>query len=115
MSEPNSMRVTQHPILGDLPTAATFEITFDGRPIAAREGDTVAAVLIANGVKVFRHTHKRGEPRQIFCAIGRCTDCAMMVDGQPNVRTCVTLARPGMTVETQHGLGEWQIDAKGDA
>jgi len=27
----------------------------------------------------------------------------MVVDGEPGVRTCVTLAAPGMTVQTQHG------------
>ena len=111
---PRTMRITQHPILGDLPEAKTFEIVFDGQPLPAREGDTIAAALIANGVKVFRRTHKLGEPRQVFCAIGRCTDCAMTVDGAPNVRTCITLARPGMVVQTQRGLGEWQIDKGGD-
>ena len=106
-------RITQHPILGDLAQAETFEIVFDGRPIPAREGDTIASALIANRVKVFRHTHKRGEPRQIFCAIGRCTDCMMTVDRAPNVRTCITLAKPGMVVQTQEGLGEWPIEIGG--
>ena len=106
------MRITHHPILGDLAEAETFEIIFDGKPIAAREGDTIASALIANGVKVFRRTPKRGEPRQVFCAIGRCTDCMMTVDGTPNVRTCVTLAEPGMVVQTQHGLGEWKIQGE---
>ena len=49
----------------------------------------------------------RGYPRGIFCGIGRCTDCVMTVDGQPNVRTCVTPVRAGMKVETQQGLGKW--------
>jgi len=108
------MRVEQHPILGPLPTADTFEIVVDGRPLVAREGDTISSALIANRVKVFRYTTKRDEPRSLFCAIGRCTDCAMTVDGVPNVRTCITLARPGMVVQTQHGLGEWQTDKGGD-
>lgn len=102
-------RIGQHPILGPLGEAAVFEFVFDGRPVQAREGDTIAAALIANGVKVFRTTHKRGEPRNIFCAIGRCTDCAMTIDGVPNVRACITPARPGMVVATQHGLGEWGV------
>ena len=36
--------------------------------------------------------------------MGRCSDCMMIVDGQPNVRTCVTLVKDGMRVEVQHGL-----------
>lgn len=107
------MRIHQHPILGDLTRVETFEIILDGRPIPAREGDTIASALIAAGVKVFRHSPKRGEPRQVFCAIGRCTDCAMTVDGVPNVRTCVTPARPGMVVQAQQGLGEWRIRGEG--
>jgi len=47
----------------------------DGKKIRAREGETVAAALIAAGVKVFRYSVKRNEPRSLFCAIGRYTDC----------------------------------------
>jgi predicted molibdopterin-dependent oxidoreductase YjgC len=41
----------------------------------------------------------------MFCAIGRCTDCIMVVDGRPNIRTCVEPLKAGMVVETQHGNG----------
>ena len=37
---------------------------------------------------------------------GQCTDCVMVVNGRPNVRTCVTRVEAGMRVETQRGLGE---------
>ena len=73
----------------------------------AYEGEPIAAALLAGGIRVFRHTHKKGEPRGVFCGIGRCTDCMMTVDGVPNVRTCVTPAREGMVIETQRGLGRW--------
>ncbi|MHB8947330.1 MAG: (2Fe-2S)-binding protein, partial [Bacillota bacterium] len=53
-------------------------------------------------------SHPRTGPRGLFCAIGRCTDCVMTVDGVPNVRTCVTPVREGLRVETQRGLGEWR-------
>jgi aerobic-type carbon monoxide dehydrogenase small subunit (CoxS/CutS family) len=68
------------------------------------EGESIAAALKAAGVTTHRYTSKRHEPRGIFCAIGRCTDCVMVVDGKPNVRTCMTLLREGMSVRTQHGL-----------
>jgi hypothetical protein len=29
----------------------------------------------------------------------------MVVDGEPNVRTCITLLKEGMQVETQEGKG----------
>ena len=98
------MRVTEHPILGPLSPVETVTIYFDGQPICAREGEPIAAALLNAGVHAFRTTAKRKEPRGIFCAIGRCTDCMMIVDGVPNTRTCITPVRDGMNVQTQHGL-----------
>jgi predicted molibdopterin-dependent oxidoreductase YjgC len=82
-------------------------IWVDGEAFVAREGDTIAAALMAAGRRVLRRTVQSGEPRGVFCAVGRCTDCVMTVDGQPNVRTCITLVREGMRVETQEGQGLW--------
>lgn len=70
----------------------------------AREGEPIAMALTAAGIRVFRTTEKLHEPRGVYCAMGRCSDCMMIVDGQPNVRTCVTLVKDGMRVEVQHGL-----------
>jgi predicted molibdopterin-dependent oxidoreductase YjgC len=101
------MRVERHPILGDLREREEITIYFDGKPLTARKDEPVAAALLAAGIRVFRTTKKRGESRGVFCAIGRCTDCMMTVDGVPNVRTCVTPVREGMDVRTQIGLGAW--------
>lgn len=98
-------RCIEHPILGPLDQAEEVTIYFDGRPIQARKGETIAAALTNAGVRSFRYTAKYHEPRGIFCAIGRCTDCMMIVDGQPNVRTCITLVCDGMYLKTQDGLG----------
>lgn len=65
-------------------------IYFNGRPIEALEGEPIASALMNAGIRAFRTTARRHEPRGIFCAIGRCTDCMMIVDGVPNTRTCVT-------------------------
>jgi hypothetical protein len=100
-------RILDHPILGPLDDRRIVHLMVDGRDVEAREGEPVAAALVAAGVRVFRKTSKRGEARQLFCGIGRCTDCVMVVDGQPNVRTCVTAVRDGMRVETQDGRGAW--------
>ncbi|NPV69572.1 MAG: (2Fe-2S)-binding protein [Firmicutes bacterium] len=108
-------RIIDHPILGAAPADRTVIIDFDGRPVEAIEGEPIAAALMAAGVASFRTTPVRHEPRGVFCAIGRCTDCVMTVDGVPNVRTCVTPARDGMIVRTQHGLGEWSDSGCGDS
>lgn len=98
-----SLRILDHPILGPLEEAETVTIYFDGKPIEARKGEPIAAALMSAGVASFRTTPKRHEPRGIFCAIGRCTDCMMIVNGKPNTRTCITLVEDGMTVQTQQG------------
>lgn len=100
-------RIRRHPILGDLPPRQEVHFFVDGRPASALEGDTVASALVALGWVRFRLTEKHAAPRGIFCAIGRCTDCVMTVDGVPNVRTCITPVREGMRVQSQTGLGEW--------
>lgn len=99
------LRVKEHVILGNDDLEGMIEITFDGKKIKAKEGEPILAALVASGVIVNRYTAKRNEPRGLFCGIGQCTDCAMIVDGKPNVRTCITPAREGMVVETQYGLG----------
>ncbi len=100
-------RIMDHPILGAQDEVPVVEITVDGRSVQAREGEMIAAALMAAGIRIFHYSTHRKEPRGVFCAVGRCTDCVMIVDGVPNVRTCVTPVRAGMVVSTQQGLGHW--------
>ena len=102
------MRVTEHPILDAVDTSKTVTIYYNGEPVEALEGEPLAAALMNAGIRSFRTTATRHEPRGIFCAIGRCTDCKMTVDGIPNTRTCVTPVRDGMRVETQLGNGTFK-------
>ena len=99
------MRIENHPILGRSEERRKISFEFDGRTVTAFEGEPIAAALLAAGVRTFRYTEKRKEPRGVSCALGRCTDCVMVVNGAPNTRTCVTAVEEGMKVETQHGLG----------
>lgn len=106
-------RVTDHPILM-MENRAEIPIVVDGKMLYAREGETVAAALTANGIRVFRHTAKRREPRGLFCGIGQCTDCIMEIDGVPNQRTCMTVVREGMVVNTQNGHGNSGVEDDGE-
>ena len=101
------MRIENHPVLGKAVITAQVTITVDGKKIKAFEGEMIASALVAAGIKVFRYTSKKHEPRGVFCAIGRCTDCVMEVNGVANVRTCVTLVENNMHIKTQRGLGVW--------
>jgi len=102
------MRIKNHPILGKMEEKKKVKIYVDNKEMEAYEGEMVASALLANGKKVFRLTKKEKRPRGIFCAIGRCTDCVMIVNGIPNIRTCITPVQEGMEIETQKGCGEWK-------
>ncbi|MDR2367503.1 MAG: (2Fe-2S)-binding protein [Deltaproteobacteria bacterium] len=99
------MRILSHPILGEAEPRRRLTFTLDGKEMSGLEGEPIAAALRAAGVMVHRYTKKLQKPRGVFCAIGRCTDCVMTVNGRPNVRTCVTPLEEGMTVKTQRGAG----------
>jgi predicted molibdopterin-dependent oxidoreductase YjgC len=80
-----------------------LSLTLDGRTVNAYEGETVAAVLLAEGHIATRKT-RRGSPRGVYCGMGVCFDCLVVVDGVPNTRACVTWVREGMDVARQDGL-----------
>jgi len=99
-------RIIEHPILGEEEKRKKIKIVVNGKNIYAYKGETIAAALIANGYRDFSYTHRFNSPRGLFCGIGQCTDCSMVVDGVPNIRTCVTRVEEGMTIETQYGYGD---------
>lgn len=72
----------------------------DGRAVRGYDGESVAAVLIADAGLVTRRT-STGASRGVYCGMGVCFECLVIVDGVPNTRSCVTLARDGMCVERQ--------------
>lgn len=104
------MRIKEHPVLGTMEEKRVITFTYDGNQITGYEGEPIAIALEAAGIMIHRYTKKNHEPRGIFCAIGRCTDCVMVVDGRPNVRTCITPLVEGMDVKTQYGVGTKEQD-----
>lgn len=78
---------------------AAITVFLNGAPLAAPEGMSVAAVLILNGISTFRRTVREGRPRGVFCGMGICFDCVVLVDSRP-VRACLTPVRDGMLVTT---------------
>ena len=79
---------------------------FEGEPLEARAGDSVAAALLANGVLVFRTTPVTGASRSPWCLIGNCHECLVDIDGEPNRQACMTEVRDGMRVRRQTGARE---------
>ena len=85
------------------PDGAAVTFTFDGQAVQAREGDSIAAALLAAGFTDTRTTPVSGAPRGPFCMMGACFECLAVVDGRSGVQTCMTEVRPGMRVERQRG------------
>lgn len=81
-------------------------LTFDGRPITARPGQSVGAALTAAGVRSWRTTRHEGRPRGLFCGIGVCFDCLLTVDGRPHQRACLVPAEDGMSLASEGGVGD---------
>ena len=101
-----ALRIEEHPILGVPQKGRLVSFMLDGKEAEGYEGEPIAVSLKAMGKTVHRYTKKEHKPRGIFCAIGRCTDCVMVVDGVPNVRTCITPLKEGMDVRTQYGVSD---------
>jgi predicted molibdopterin-dependent oxidoreductase YjgC len=78
-----------------------LDIIVDGRVLKARKGQRIADALLSAGIQTFRTT-RNGKPRGVFCGMGICHECCMVVDGIPNVRTCITEVQPGMRVNHQN-------------
>ena len=82
------------------------EIFVEGRPVLAREGDTVSATLLASGLDARRATAVSGAPRLPYCMMGVCFDCLVTIDGVGNRQGCLVPVAPGMRVEIQKGKRE---------
>jgi D-hydroxyproline dehydrogenase subunit gamma len=91
------------PLSEPLARGPAVTVSLDGRAVRAHEGETVATVLIAEGSPMTRTT-VAGEPRGVFCGMGVCFDCLVVVDGVPNTRACMTRVAEGMRIQRQVGL-----------
>jgi predicted molibdopterin-dependent oxidoreductase YjgC len=92
--------------LPDVEGAASLAIFIDGRSYRAREGDTVAAAMLAAGFDHCRTTPVSGAARAPYCMMGVCFDCLVTVDGVGNRQGCMVMVKEGMHIETQHGKRE---------
>ena len=99
-------RITEHPILEFSQDRKEIEFIFEGKKYKGFEGDTVAAALHSNGIKIFRYAPKTERPMGFFCAVGKCSSCLVVINGKPNIKSCITPLEEGMVIERQHGKGE---------
>ncbi len=75
--------------------------TFDGRRVPAEPGQSVAAALWAEGIRSWRRTRNSNQPRGLFCGIGVCFDCLVVINGAPAQRACLVEVDDGDVVDPQ--------------
>lgn len=84
-------------IAGSTEGRRSFRFVFDGVPVLAYEGETVATALLAAGIRVMGHVPGRDGPHGLFCAMGICQECAVLVDGVVT-EACRLVASDGLSV-----------------
>jgi sarcosine oxidase, subunit alpha len=83
---------------------------FQRKPVEAVAEDTIASALFRAGQRIFSRSFKYHRPRGLLCVAGNCPNCMMNVDGVPNVRTCITPVREGMSVKSQNAFPSLETD-----
>ncbi len=71
--------------------------TFEGEPVAAFRGESIGAALWAAGHRALRNSPVLGMPRGMFCAMGSCQECVVLVEGVART-ACNTPVQAGLAV-----------------
>jgi sarcosine oxidase, subunit alpha len=79
--------------------ATKVSFTFDGKQVAAYDGDTIGSALYAAGQRTFSRSFKYHRRRGLMCCAGQCPNCIVSVDGAPGARACIEPVRDGIKVE----------------
>ncbi len=91
MKEPD-LRITR-----GVERGAPVIIYFEGEPFSTFRGESVAAALLAAGLSRLRFSPRAGAPRGLFCGMGICQECVVVVEGR-TVPACLQPVRDGMRV-----------------
>ena len=91
--------------VGEMPRR-TVAFFLDGEPAEGREGENVAAALLAGNHLAFRATAVSAAARGPYCMMGVCFDCLVEIDGVGNRQACMVTLEPGMKVRLQNGRRE---------
>ena len=81
------------------------EVHVDGVMTRVREGESVAAALLASGTRSCRTTPVSGAPRAPYCMMGVCFECLVEIDGVLNRQSCQIPVEEGMQIRRQRGTG----------
>ena len=90
----------------------SFTFSWNGRPVPAFAGDTIASALAASGHRVMSRSFKYHRPRGLLTASYLDPGCFFQVGDEPNVRGAHRLAAPGLDVRTQNTWPSLGFDIK---
>ncbi|MCF6301661.1 MAG: 2Fe-2S iron-sulfur cluster-binding protein, partial [Devosiaceae bacterium] len=100
---------------GRLSPAKPVSFTFDGKPLTALEGDTLASALLANGIHLVGRSFKYHRPRGILGSGPEEPNALMDISrdkarSQPNVRATVQEVFEGMVAKSQNRWPSLEMD-----
>ncbi len=95
-------------LLIDRSRTRTFR--FEGRPVDALAGDTIASALAANDVWVLSRSFKYRRPRGALTMAGQDANTLVQLPGRPNVPADVEPAADGLDVRGQNYAGSLARD-----
>ena len=75
------------------------KIYFNEEEILAYEGENLASALYSSNKKTLRHSPKLNMPRGIFCLIGSCQECLLLIDGKRKL-ACLTYVKENMLIKS---------------
>ena len=102
MSNVEDRRVAVH---GAIERGPAVSVTVDGAPLAAYQGETLAAAMLAGGRRVFRgYAHR--QPARPVLRHGRLLRLPDGGGGAAERAACMTPVADGMRAETQRGPAE---------
>lgn len=95
--------------------AGTVSLRFEDRTLTVPAGISVAAALLAGGVRDFRSSVVGQAPRAPYCMMGVCFECLVEIDGVPARQSCLVPVRDGMQVRRQDGAAALDLAEPDDA
>lgn len=91
-------------ITNQVERGARITLSVNGETVSAHVGETIATVLLAEGITTFNFT-RGGKPRAPYCNMGTCFECQVKVASAGSaawrwVRGCMQPVESGMFIIT---------------
>lgn len=101
-------------ISGNVERGDQITLTVNGAPVAAYAGESIATLLLAEGITTFNVT-RSGKPRGPYCNMGTCFECQVRVAAPGSsshrwLRACMHPVEAGMAIITGACVQQAQAD-----